>query len=129
MLAIGATATVMAPIPVGWREEVFLGCWASVVVSAASVHWPRGPSFWGALALSINAGIWCGAVIAVAASPTDLVKALPCCLVLWPAVWIIRRRVPVAIKVACSWLIAAALLAAALQFIPVTPGYLPDHIE
>jgi hypothetical protein len=29
----------------------------------------------------------------------------------------------------CSWLIAVALLMAVLRFLPVTPGYLPDHLE
>jgi len=28
-----------------------------------------------------------------------------------------------------SWLIAIAVLAAALPYLPVTPGYLPDHLE
>ena len=39
------------------------------------------------------------------------------------------RRVPIAPKVVSSWLIAVALLAVTLQLIPVTPGYLPDHLE
>jgi len=28
-----------------------------------------------------------------------------------------------------SWVIAIAALAATLQLLPVTPGYLPDHLE
>jgi hypothetical protein len=29
----------------------------------------------------------------------------------------------------CSWIIAVLVLMAALRFLPVTPGYLPDHLE
>jgi uncharacterized membrane protein YbhN (UPF0104 family) len=28
-----------------------------------------------------------------------------------------------------SWLLAIAALLAILRFLPVTPGYLPDHVE
>ena len=35
----------------------------------------------------------------------------------------------VAPKVLAAWLIAVALLATLLQFVSVTPGYLPDHLE
>jgi hypothetical protein len=37
--------------------------------------------------------------------------------------------VPLAPRIVSSWLIAVALLAATLQMLPVTPGYLPDHLE
>ena len=50
-------------------------------------------------------------------------------LALLPAAWIANRRVLIALRVAASWLIAVAMLGALLQFLPVTPGYLPDHME
>ena len=50
-------------------------------------------------------------------------------LAVLPAVWIVDRRVLIALRVVASWLIAVAMLGAMLQFLPVTPGYLPDHIE
>ena len=34
-----------------------------------------------------------------------------------------------ALKVLASWLIAIAVLVASLSFLPVTPGYQPDHLE
>lgn len=40
-----------------------------------------------------------------------------------------RRGLTLAVKVVVSWLIAVALLNAALRLLPVTPGYLPDHVE
>ncbi len=99
------------------------------MATAAAVHIPAGPSRLLAIALAVNAGIWSGAVIAVAGSPLDLVKAAPCVLLAAPAGWLVRRRASIAVKVASSWLIAIAALAALLPFLPVTPGYLPDHMD
>jgi hypothetical protein len=56
-------------------------------------------------------------------------KALPWALLVVPASLTVRWRLPVAIKVVSSWLIAVAALEATLQFLPVTPGYMPDHME
>jgi hypothetical protein len=128
-LTASATAVAMAPVPPDWTEGVFLGCWTSVAVSAATVHLPRAPGLLKVLALSLNAGFWCGAVITLTGSWHDLLKALPCVLVVFPAAWLIRQRAAIAVKVVSSWLIAVAVLAAMLQFLPVTPGYLPDHID
>ncbi len=126
--SITTIVTALMPVPRGWLEGVFLGCWTSVAVSAATVHSPRGVGLSGGLALSVNAGLWCGAVIAVCGSLQDIAKALPCLLLLLPAA-ALRCRAPIVVKVVSSWLIAVALLAATLQFLPVTPGYLPDHTE
>ena len=129
VLAATAAALTFAPVPLAWREGVFLGCWMSAIASAATVHLPKGLGPRAALALSINAGFWSGAVIALAGSQLDLLKALPCAFVLLPAAWLVSRRAPIAVKVVASWLIAVAILAATLQFLPVTPGYMPDHME
>ena len=40
-----------------------------------------------------------------------------------------RRIVRIALWVLASWLAAIAVLGTALRFLPVTPGYLPDHLE
>jgi hypothetical protein len=50
-------------------------------------------------------------------------------LALLPASRVPDRRVLLALRVIASWLIAVAMLGALLQFLPVTPGYLPDHME
>ena len=60
---------------------------------------------------------------------SDLLKAAPCVLLAMPAAWLIGRKASIAVKVASSWLIAMAVLAALLPFLPVTPGYLPDHLD
>jgi hypothetical protein len=131
LLAVLVTlvALLFVPIPRAWLEGVFLGCWISVIVTAASVHLARRLSGRAALLLSINAGIWATAVTGLSGSPLDLVKALPCALILWPAAWVMSRYGSIPLKVTSSWLIAIAALAAALQLLPVTPGYMPDHLE
>jgi len=35
----------------------------------------------------------------------------------------------IAIGVIASWLLAITVLEATLHFLPVTPGYMPDHLE
>jgi hypothetical protein len=128
-LTVTTTSFANSPVPQAWLDCVFLGCWVSVGASAATVHLPRGLSTCAAFGLSLNAGFWSGAVIALAGSRLDLLKALPCVLVLFPAALIISLRAPIVVKVVSSWLIAMAVLAATLQFLPVTPGYLQDHLD
>lgn len=128
-LVVTAAAVAAAPVPREWLEGVFLGGWMSVVASAAMVHLRRGLSPGGALALSFNAGLWSGAEIALAGSRLDLAKALACALLLAPAAMMVGCRVSIIVKVISSWLIAVAILAATLQFLPVTPGYMPDHLD
>jgi hypothetical protein len=100
-----------------------------VIISAASVHFPNMLKPWGALVLAINAGLWAGGVIAVAGSPLDLLRALPFALVIALVAALAGKRAPITLKVLSSWLIAVAMLAVTLQVLPVTPGYLPDHME
>ena len=128
-LTVTATCLAIAPVPRGWLDWVFLGCWLSVAASTASVHLLGGLRPRWAFAASLNAGFWSGAVIALAGSRLDLLKALPFVLVLFPAALVVGLRAAIAVKVVASWLIAMAVLAAALQFVPVTPGYLPDHFD
>jgi hypothetical protein len=128
-LVASATAAAMIPLRSDFADAIFLGCWTSVVVTAVTVYLRRPPGSLGPFALSLNAGCWSGAVIALAGSWPDLLKALPCVLLVFPAAWTVRRGATVAVKVLASWLIAVALLAVTLQLLPVTPGYLPDHID
>jgi hypothetical protein len=128
-LSATLAALSFATVSPHWLETAFLGCWVSVAVTAAVVHVPRGPRTGGALALAVNAGVWASAVIALSGSPLDLIEAAPCALLVVPASWLVARRASIAVKVASSWLIAIAMLAAVLPFLAVTPGYMPDHLE
>jgi hypothetical protein len=41
----------------------------------------------------------------------------------------VAKRLAIIVKISSSWLIAVAILALTLQFLPVTPGYVPDHLD
>jgi hypothetical protein len=131
LLALFATLAAFAfvPVPQVWLEWIFLGCWSSVIVTAASVHLVRGLNTCAAVALSLNTAAWASAVVCLSGSRLDLLKALPWVLIFLPASWLVGRHASIAVKVASSWVIAIAVLAATLQMLPVTPGYLPDHLE
>jgi hypothetical protein len=126
-----ATAVLAAQLKPETRliDPIFYACWISVVVTVLVVHLKRPFGLKPYLALSANAGLWAGAVIAVAGAPLDLAKSLPWVLICLPAAWLVSRRFQIAIKVVASWLIAVSLLAAALPAITPTPGYAGDHLE
>ena len=110
-------------------EGVYLGCWISVVVIAASVHVVSRLDAWAPLLLSANAGAIASGVAAVSDARIAVLRALPCVLLLLPASYLAGRNALIPVKIVSSWIIAIALLAATLQLQPVTPGYLPDHLE
>jgi hypothetical protein len=61
--------------------------------------------------------------------PTTLLCASLGVALLWIAGRVSRRNSALVLKVVSSWLLAIATLLAVLQCLPVTPGYLPDHVE
>lgn len=128
ILWIAAPLVALVSLPVSWEEAVFLACWAGVIMASASVHLPRGLSTQLALALALAIAVLAGAVSAIAGSLPTLLLALPWVLVTIPAAWLIGHGRGIAVKIVSSWLIAIALLSAALPLTP-TPGYEPDHLE
>lgn len=128
-VVVVAGAAAWVPLSANWVDAIFLGCWSSIVINAMRVHLVRPPGRITTLLLCTNTGVWAGAVISVAGRKADLLLALPGTLTLLPAAWAVRRGGSIVVKVVSSWLIAVAILAATLQFLPVTPGYLPDHMD
>ena len=128
LLWIAAPLAALLTLAPRWEEAVFLACWAGVILAAASVHLPRGLSARLALALALAIAVLAGTVTATAGSLPDLLLALPWVLVTIPAAWLIAHGRGIAVKIVSSWLIAIALLSAALPLTP-TPGYEPDHLE
>ena len=102
-----------------------IGCAASILVTALMVHLPRGLAMAPALLAAANAGFWCGAIGTDGASP---LLGLPLVLVALPARWIVTRDRAIVLKVLSGWLVAVAVLAAALPLV-TTPGYEKDHRE
>ena len=128
VLWIAAPLVALVSLAQHWEEAVFLACWAAVILAAASVHLPRGLSMQLALALALAIAVLAGMVSAVAGSLPTLLLALPWVLVTIPAAWLIAQGRGIGVKIVSSWLIAIALLSAALPLTP-TPGYEPDHLE
>ena len=129
VLVVTASAVAFVPVPESWSDIVFLGCWMSIIANAAIVYAPRILQDRSALPLSLNAGVWTGALIALGPSKLGLIHALPFSLCAWPGAWARRRGEAIGLKVLASWLIGVAVLAATLQFLPATAGYLPDHLD
>lgn len=126
--AIAAVVLAHVPIDVSRAEYIYLACWASVIVAAASVHLPGGLPGRAAVVLALACGAAAGAVVALAGGLHDLAFAALAALVIVPAIWLVSSGRGIAVKVVTSWLIAIAMLAAALPLTP-TPGYAPDHME
>lgn len=129
VVTIAACGGAWVRLPAAWIDALFLGCWSSTVLNALRVHVARPLGRASTLLLCFNTGIWAGAVISIAGRKADLLLAIPCTMTLLPSAWAIPRSGSIAVKIVSSWLVAVAILAATLQFLPVTPGYLPDHMD
>ena len=125
VVALGVAYAV--PEDSAWQQGALIGCSASIVLTALAVHVPAGLPRWAALALAVNAGFWCGALAGLA-DVAEALFALPLALVAVPGRWIVSRRYAIVLKILSGWLIAVALLSAALPLI-TTPGYKSDHME
>ncbi len=115
--------------PLEWQDGVFLACWTSVLATAALVHLRSGVAPPLAVGAAANAGVWSGLLIATAGEPLDPLIVVPVILLAIPGVWIAAGRGRIALKVAASWLVAVAVLAAAIPLTTPTPGYVQDHME
>jgi len=128
-LCLGLSALLCTvSVPSAWTEAIFLGGWLSIVLTAALVHWPQGIGGRLALVAGVNAGVWSGLLIGLAGRPLDLVFAAPGLLIILPGAWMVSQGKAIILKVAASWLMTIAVLAAVLPLIP-TPGYTPDHMN
>jgi hypothetical protein len=123
-----ALASLQFPADPSLTEGIYAACWLNIIIAAASVNLPGTRAEWAMIALALICGTAAGAVAAIAASPRDFALAATAALVIVPASWLVARGWGIAVKVAASWLIAIAVLAAALPLTP-TPGYAPDHME
>ena len=131
LAALVATSTTVAVVhlPVAWTGAAHLACWTCVVACGASACAANGLGWRAAIGLALPSGAAAGAIVTLAGAPVALGLVPLVAVVTLLATRVASRRVPIATKVVSSWLIAVALLAVTLQLIPVTPGYLPDHLE
>ena len=131
LMVFFATAAVIAlfPMPAWTSDAGHLACWISIIACGAVAYAPHGVSARFAIALAAGAGVSAGAVVTRGDAPKLFVLVALVAVVTLCAARAAARHVPIAPKVVASWLIAVALLATLLQMLPVTPGYLPDHLE
>lgn len=125
--AAAALAIYWIGVPAAWIEIIFVGCWLSVMGTAALTYLPILPNR-AAIAAAVNVGVWAGAVSAVSGSLAKLMLAVPCVAIAVIGRLLAKRGWTVALRVAASWLIAVSVLVAMLPLIP-TPGYAPDHMD
>ncbi|MDI1365559.1 MAG: hypothetical protein PSX79_11960, partial [bacterium] len=129
IFGLAALGISVIELPPSTTDGIFLACWASILLTAATVHWPRGRTFVAIALLSVNAGVWAGAVLAATGKPIDRLVALPVVLLCLPGAWLVSRHWGLGVKVLASWLAAVAILGASLPLLTPTPGYVADHME
>ena len=114
--------------PARWIEPIFVGCWLSVIATAALMHRPATLAPAVFFAAAANVGLWAGLVTSVAGKPRDFAIAVPCVLLMFVGRPIVVRGWGIGVKVVASWLTAVAILATMVSLTP-TPGYVQDHME
>lgn len=127
MIAVALMAWWVGP-STRWLEPIFVGCWLSVIATASLLYRPERLPPWLFLAAAANAGLWAGAVTAVAGRGGDLAIALPIVLLFVVGHPVVLRHWGIGLKVVASWLAAVAILATMVSLTP-TPGYQSDHME
>ena len=130
LAALAAAGVAAAALPGGAAiglPNAVIACATSAALTALCIHLPERAGRAAAVPLSANAGFWCG-LLAGQMLPWQMpLLALPIAVAL-AGRWLIARGWPIVLKVLSGWLIAIAILAAALPLI-TTPGYVPDHME
>lgn len=101
--------------------------WLSVMATALAVYWPGGVGIVSGPALALNAGAWCGILIAGTGTP-DIALFMGLAGLAFPARRLAASRLALALRIAASWLVAVAALAIALPLV-ATPGYQADHSD
>ena len=127
ILVGAAVATASLGVPADLAMPAAIGCWgataASAMVACIGRSWRRV-----AIATTLHCAIWIG--LLTSADPRiALFRSFLGLLALPVAAGFVRCGAGIALRVAASWLLATALLCTTLPFLPVTPGYLPDHLE
>jgi hypothetical protein len=126
---VSSTTAALVPMPAPWTEPAHFACWVAIAACGASAYVPNRIGWHTSIALAVVAGAAAGAVVALANTPGTAALLPLVAASTSLAARGVAQRLPIAPKVVASWLIAVALLAATLQILPVTPGYLPDHFE
>lgn len=130
----GVVATIAAailasalPVAPDFQDSASTGCWIGVAVAAACMHLPRPFGLGTAVALGLAGGAWTGITVAAAGRPVAIAAAILVVIAL-PGASLVASSRGLFVKVAGSWLAAAAVLSLGLGMVP-TLGSAPDHRE
>ncbi|CAN7252261.1 hypothetical protein [Duganella sp. LjRoot269] len=115
---LAMSLAAMMPLPPALARQAG---WYCIIALALSLHLPLLARL--QLALSVAAGFCAGA------SMTSPYVAAIAVLLIFPAGLLIGNRAPVLVKILAGWLAAVALLTISLAYLPVSPGYMPDHLD
>lgn len=125
LAAVGASAVVL---PLEWQAYVVIACWSGTLLCAIAIYAARPIPRSAAILTAVFAGLATGALTGETGRPGVLALALPCLLVRFPAVWLVRQRRAVVLKVLTSWIVAVAILSTGLTVAAgVNAG--ADHLE
>nr|WP_294814147.1 hypothetical protein [uncultured Sphingomonas sp.] len=126
-----AAVAAAASGAIRWSAEIpaegaFAAAWIAIIASAAVILLGGRIS----RVLTLPMAVATGAVMGLLGPDWRIpivFAALP--IVVTVARFVVARHWALAIKVIAGWLLAIATLNASLSMLPVTPGYLPDHLE
>ncbi|MGX7896503.1 hypothetical protein [Tsuneonella sp. HG222] len=131
LLAVAATLlAVLISSHLRLTPIVLTACWLSLIATTGLVYWPRASARHASAVLYLacaNAGLWSGLVVAAEDATSRLPLVFAPLLLVVPASLCVRRDWAIAPRVLASWLLAVAVLAAALPLLVSHPGYVPDH--
>ena len=123
LVAIGAALFVSTFGPIVSEGMSHGVAWVCIIATAGATWLPRAVPMVLAGAGGVAAGLLHAGTGATLLSMALLVAGASLAGIA------ARRGWRVAVQVIASWLFAVAALNAALGLLPVTPGYLPDHLE
>jgi hypothetical protein len=126
IVAVAAAASWAMARPGALADLAFMAAWVAILASAAGTLSGKRVSRTLAMPMAAVAGGVTG-LLAIDWRTLTALAALPIALAI--ARVVVAQARGLAVKVVAGWLLAVAVLNASLAMLPVTPGYLPDHLE
>ncbi|OJU20401.1 MULTISPECIES: hypothetical protein [unclassified Sphingomonas] len=130
-IALAVIVGAVLPTPDAGRGEPLLAlAWGLIIIAAGSLWLPdRLRPHALNLVIAIVSGGTAGLLGRVAGVGTLGWFAVALTFSTVVSILLARKRSRLPIRVVAGWLVAIGALNATLTILPVTPGYLPDHLE
>lgn len=120
----------LPPTDTGRDEQLLLLVWGLIIIAAGSLWLPDRlrPNALTLVTAIVSGGV-AGLLGRVAGAGTLGWFAVALTFSTVVSILLARKRWRLPIRVAAGWLVAIGALNATLTILPVTPGFLPDHLE